>query len=133
MHHMRRKSLAYRSLRELRGLKRDIEILIREIERGPTRAIDIATEFDGSTHRVAKLVETRSNEKSGSATRSQYIYCSDDRCPECPHGPFLFEYRETKHRATVKFVGFPFVGMAVVEKAMEDGKKLGLKNNLESG
>ena len=132
MHHMRRKSLLSKSLRELRQLRDDVNSVIRELEAGPRRDIDIALEFDGSEDRIAEVVDTRGRSRPRACIRNLRIYCSDERCSDCPHGPFLYEYWMTQKGLRIKFVGIPFIAdMKILDRAMEKGAKLGLRNMME--
>ena len=46
MHHNRRKGFDSKPLRYLKQLREDLDTYLGELERGPRRDIDIATEFD---------------------------------------------------------------------------------------
>ena len=130
MHHMRRKSLRFKSLGHLRQLRRDISLIIEELEGEPRRDIDIAEEFDGSPRLLAEDIEDRPESASRNTTvRAQKIFCSDSHCDRCPHGPFLFEYPRGS-KGKVRFRGIPFILLSQIDKAIARGEAEGLKNNL---
>ena len=129
MHHMRYKSLRLRSLNHLRQYRDDFDVVIRELEAEPIRAIDIAEAFDGSPELVHELIEEQEPVSRGRIERTEEIYCSHNHCDECPHGPFIFSY-PTGGTGQVKFKGFPFVSMKDVRWAMESGDQAGLYNRL---
>jgi hypothetical protein len=54
------------------------------------------------------------NELTG---RADWIYCSAERCPRCPHGDFRFRYGRNKRKDTlsVKYMGTMAFSYEVIE------------------
>ena len=112
MHHSRRQSLRSKSLGHLRQHRRDISLIIKELEGEPRRDIDIAEEFDGSPRLLAEDIEDRPEQALKNTTvRVQKIFCSDSHCDRRPHRPFLFKYSRGSRESKVKvrYLGKPFL------------------------
>jgi hypothetical protein len=55
---------------------------------------------------------------TGSSRRLQSIYCSFERCPDCPHGPYWYVYRTSKRKGVVfvRFDGSPAFPPSLIEE-----------------
>jgi hypothetical protein len=84
-------------LTELRRLASDLQKLIQELEAGPQRDIDIATEHNGDPKLVAKVLRTSGSPSDHHWYQVERIYCSIERCPSCPHGDFKYRYQRRKN------------------------------------
>lgn len=105
-------------LRHLRELAADVQALIRELESAKVRReIDIASEHQGNKELIHSVVRTIGDKSTGRWRQVENIYCCLERCPQCPHGEFVFRYRRNlrKHTVSVTFVGTPALPNAVLE------------------
>ena len=111
-------------LSKLRQLRNDLDILISEIENGPRREIDIAEDHTGDPALIAEVVRVEGDKTSGKWYQVERIYCSLERCPNCPHGDFWYEYQVNKKRKTFR--------VSFREKALDSGN-LGFYEITEEG
>ena len=112
-------------LRKLKELRDCIEGIIEGIEASPERReIDIAVEHSGEAELVHTVYRNRGSKNRGIWYQVQTIYCSLDRCPNCPHGPYSYTYRRNKKRGTlsVTFRGKPVFHPEFIEKLMQQVK-----------
>lgn len=114
---MRRRKYEKMSLSALRKLRDELQVLINEIENGPRREIDIATDHKGDPAFIAEIVKIIGDKKSGKWIQVERIFCSKEKCPECPHGDFHYEYRLNSRKGTtsVRYRGKGFT-KEVLEK-----------------
>ncbi len=89
---------------KLKKLQSDLELLLRELEAGPRREVDIAWEHRGVPAQICEVLEVRHVDKGKRWKQLEKIYCSAARCLKCPHGPYWYEYRTNKRRETVTVV-----------------------------
>ena len=122
MHHARRKKLLGMPLKELERLQNDVQAIIDEIEALPEkREIDIMADHTGDPKMIAEIINREQGE--GKWTQWESIYCCAERCPNCPHGPFMFVYRETK-KGKIRIVdrGIPAFDIRVLKEMEKDIK-----------
>lgn len=102
MHPTLRKRYMAWPLQRLRKLRDDILSIIDELEALPDRRdVDIAAAFTGDPALVHEVDHIIGKKDTGKWVQLQKIYCSLERCPECPHGWYLYRYRSNKKRGTV--------------------------------
>src|SRR3990167_2013873 len=107
-------------LRWLRELQECIQGIIAEMEALPSaREIDIAAEHAGEPHLIHKVYRLRGDRKRGRWSQLQRIYCSAERCANCPHGPYWYTYRTNKKRGTLS-VTFTGKGAAFSPELLEE-------------
>lgn len=76
---------------------------------------EIASRYCGSPQRVHRTIVDHGRRKL------QEIYCSEDRCSKCPHGPFWFAFRSSKRHGTkVHFQSAPALPPGVIEQMNDD-------------
>jgi hypothetical protein len=111
-------------LNELRAEAAELEVVISEIESGPRREIDIADSHTGDPAFVAKSTLLHGQRGEGRWSVRESIYCSLERCPNCPHGDYFYEYRRNKRKGTltVKFRGIPVFKIEDLEAMASDRK-----------
>ena len=80
----------------------ELEIVISEIESGPRREIDIADSHIGDPALIANSTLLRGKRGEGRWSVRESIYCSLERCPNCPHGDYLYEYFRYKRKGIVR-------------------------------
>jgi hypothetical protein len=97
-------------IQRLKELVNDAQSAILELQSAPVRRdLDIATDHQGEEELIHGLIRTRGDATFGRWHQLETIYCSSERCCQCPHGPFWFRYSRNKRKKTVsvKFAGFP--------------------------
>jgi hypothetical protein len=96
-------------INELKSKIADLKVLISEIESGPRREIDIADQHTGNPTFIARSVLLDGERGKGRWYVRESIYCSLERCPNCPHREYAYTYSYNKRKriATVKFTGIP--------------------------
>ena len=54
----------------------------------------------------------------GARRRLQTIYCSSERCDNCPHGPYWYVFRSTKEKGEtkVRYAGQPYLDENTLER-----------------
>jgi len=98
---MRRRKFERMSLAAaLRTLRDDVQVVIAEIERGDRRELDIASDHTGDPSLIAEVLEVRGDKASGKWIEVRRIYCSPERCPQCPHGDYWYECRDRRATGT---------------------------------
>jgi hypothetical protein len=125
MHHQRYKKYRAMSLRTLKQLRDDIQMIIDEIESDPIpRNVDIGENFSGETGLIAEVLQKNDCKKEFKWHQIQTIYCSPKRCRRCPHGPFLYLYLRKKKtgEVTVKYIGEPVFDPRLIAKAFKSAK-----------
>jgi hypothetical protein len=125
MHHQRHKKYRAMSLRKLKQLRNDIQMIIDEIESDPIpRNVDIGENFRGEPDLIAEVLRKNNYKKDSKWYQVQTIYCSAQRCKRCPHGPFHYLYRRKKKtgEVTVKYIGEPVFDPRLVAKASKSAK-----------
>jgi len=100
----------------------DWEAIISEIEKGPRREIDIADEHTGDPTPIASEILLDGDKEQGRWYQRERIYCSLERCPNCPHGDYFYAYRRNKRRGTVtvQFGGIPVFKREDIENMFSD-------------
>jgi hypothetical protein len=104
MHAAVRTKLMAMPLVKLKKIQSDVEALVREVEGAPRREVDIAAEHGGAPALTCAVLEKKAARGGNRWRQLETIYCSLTRCPECPHGPYWYEYRTNKRRGTVTVV-----------------------------
>ncbi len=119
----KRKSLEMMSLKDLKQLQILIGDIILEVERRAyPRDIDIAVKFHGEKSLVAELIYTTEPDDRCRWNQTQKIYCCQEHCERCPHGPFTFSYRRLKDgQIRVKFKGRPVFDPRAIHAAFKGG------------
>ena len=110
MNKIQRKKYKSMSLRRLRNLRDELDAIISELDALPhLREIDIAIEHSGNVSLIHEVVAIKGTKESGRWRQQESIYCSQERCPRCPHGPHWYRYRANKKRksVTATFEGTP--------------------------
>ncbi|MDA2928508.1 hypothetical protein MYX84_00945 [Acidobacteria bacterium AH-259-O06] len=93
-------------LKELKKLRDDIQTAIDELEALPEkRKIDLAAEHSGKAEMIHEIIDIEGESGKRKWTQWETIYCSPEKCSECPHGPFMFTYRANK-KGTVRIVDY---------------------------
>ena len=113
------------SLRTLKQLWDDIQIIIDEIESNPIpRNVDIGKNFSGEPDLVAEVLRKDDYKKDSKWCQVQTIYCSPQRCKWWPRGPFYYLYRWKKKtgEVTVKYLGEPVFEPRLVTKDFKSVK-----------
>ena len=107
---MRRRKYEKLPLVELMELRDELQIIITDIENGPRREIDIATDHKGDPDLIAQVLRIVGDKTNGKWIQVERIFCSKEKCPKCPHGDFHYEYRINKKKGitTVRFKGIGF-------------------------
>ena len=84
-----------------------MQVLITELESGPRREVDIATAHTGDPTLVDQVLRVAGDKTSGKWFQVERIFCSTEKCPKCPHGDYMYEYRHNKKKGTttVRFKG----------------------------
>ena len=127
MDRMQRRKFEMMPLSKLRQLRDDLQKLVSELENSPRREIDIATAHTGDpalTVQVLRIIGDKNSNKWGQVER---ILCSLERCPNCPHGDFTYEYRKNKKSGAGKVI---YKGEAFSQEALD---KLGYFELAEDG
>lgn len=127
MNRMQRRKFEMMPLSELRRLRDDLQKLVSELENSPRREIDIATAQTGDpalTAQVLRIIGDKNSNKWGQVER---ILCSSERCPNCPHGDFRYEYWKNKKSGVIKVI---YKGKAFPQEALD---KLGFFEFTEDG
>lgn len=96
----RRRKFERMSLAALRTLRDDVQVVIAEIERGDRRELDIASDHTGDRSLIAEVLEVRGDKASGKWIEVRRIYCSPERCSQCPHGDYWYECRDPRATGT---------------------------------
>jgi hypothetical protein len=115
------KTLASMPLCQLHEVVREATIAIRS--QNPKQEVNVAaSHFDSNL--VCTVFKTKKGR--GEELRLQTIYCTDQRCPCCPHGPYLYVYRTSKRLKTVRlrYVGIPAFSEETIDR-IRDGVHLG--------
>ena len=96
-------------LKELKTKAAELEAVIHEIEKGERREIDIADSNTGDPVLVSNSILLDGERGKGRWYVRESIYCSLEKCPNCPHGEYFYEYRynKRKHAMNVRFRGIP--------------------------
>ncbi len=89
-------------LHKLRPLPDEILKLIKELEAGPRREIDIVTEHSEDPALVARILRTEGDPNGNDWYQIERIYCSPEKCPNCPHGDYRFRYQRNKRKKTIR-------------------------------
>ncbi len=107
---MRRRKYEKMSLSALRKLRDDLQVIITELEKAPPREIDIATDHTGDPDLIEQVLQVFGDRTSGKWIQVERIFCSKEKCPECPHGDYHYEYRYNKKKGTtsVRYKGKGF-------------------------
>ena len=115
MNRMRRRKFEVMPLSKLRRLRDELQILVSELENGPRREIDIATAHTDDPALIDQVLRIIGDETSSTWVQVERIFCSLDRCPNCQHGEFMYEYRKNRKSGTTKvsFKGIPFSQQAL--------------------
>jgi hypothetical protein len=94
-------------LNELKSKTAKLEAVISEIESSPRREIDMADSHTGDPAFIAKSTLLRGKRGERRWRVRESIYCSLERCPNCPHGDYFYDYFRNKRKGTltVKLVG----------------------------
>lgn len=121
-----RKRLEEMSLKDLKALKTEVSDVIQEVENRPyPRDIDIALNFHGENSLVAELVYTCNTNSPDRWNNIQKIYCCEEHCERCPHGPFTFSYKRFKNgKIRVKFQGRPVFDPIALQAAFKRPKNV---------
>jgi hypothetical protein len=127
MHTAMRSKLIAMPLAKLRKLRSDLDLLVRELENGPKREVDIAWDHTGVASLISKVLEVKQKDPGRRWQQLEKIYCSAERCQKCPHGPYLYEYRANRQRKTtaVRFRGalaFDYDVLQELKKNARPGK-----------
>ena len=113
-------------LLKLKKLRECIEKIIERIEASSERReIDIASEHSGRAdliHTVHPIYGVSGDKNRGRWNQVESIYCCQERCPKCPHGPYWYSYRTNKRRGTlvVTFRGSPVLSPDSLESLKRD-------------
>lgn len=100
-------------LSKLRCLRDELEALISRFENGLPREIDIAMAHTGAPALIAQVLRVWDEETNSKWIQAERIFCSLEKCPNCPHGDFMYEYKRNKKLGTISvrykgpFEGFP--------------------------
>jgi hypothetical protein len=100
-------ALERRSIADLEEMAVAIPAIIQRKRRAPDED-DIAREFSGDLELLAESLEE--DEQSPGYRRVLWtVYCSAERCPRCPHGPYWFTIRTNKRLRTraIRYSGRP--------------------------
>lgn len=110
------------SIQELETLITAAQEVISRKKTAPDE-FDIAREHSCEPDLTAEVVETR-KQGAGYTRELRKIYCSGQRCPRCPHGPYWYSIRENKRRGTraVRFSGAPVFSAEVIERIQRQAK-----------
>lgn len=121
---MQRGKLLELPLLKLRKLRSDIDILISELESSPRRELDIAVGRAEAPDMPHEVIEVRGGKRPGGWRQLEKIYCSLERCPNCPHGPYWYRYRANKRKktVTVAFAGKPFFDHEFIQQLRKDAR-----------
>ncbi|SRR6266446_845588 len=117
-------ALRKHSIRDLEALVKVAQEVIRQKQAAPDE-FDVAREHSGEPELTADVLETK--KQGGGRTREfRKIYCSRERCPRCPHGPYWYSIRENKRRRTrvVHFRRAPVFSRELVETIRQQAKPL---------
>ncbi len=97
MHAAVRSKFETMPLTKLRKLHSELSQLIQHLEKHPLREIDVAHEYRGLPGRSCQVLDVK--QISGRKWQQlEKVYCSEQRCDHCPHGPYWFEYRASTDR-----------------------------------
>ena len=109
MRRFTRKGLLVMNLSDLKGLRQLLADVIADVEAEEyPRDIDVASTFAGEEERIDELIHVSEEKDGGKWRQIQTVSCSEERCPGCPHGPFIFRYRRLKSgKLKVVYVGTP--------------------------
>lgn len=114
--------LRRQSIQELETLIKAAQEVISEKRAAPDE-LDIAREHSCEPKLTAEVVETR-KQGAGFTRELRKIYCSAQRCPRCPHGPYWYSIRENKRRGTraVRFTGAPVFSREDIERIQRQAR-----------
>lgn len=132
MHRSRREKYSNMTLPYLRRLHDDIQTMITELESAPLpREADIGAEYKGAPELIAEVVRAMKGKKQGHWKQLQTVYCSTERCPRCPHGPYWYGYSENKREKSisVKYEGMPYFNLQAL-RAEEKNIRPGIRGDL---
>ena len=117
MHRMQRRKFEMMPLSNLRRLRDELQVLISELEHGPRREIDIATAHTGDPALIVQVLRIIGDKTRGKWIQVERILCSLERCPNCPHGEFMYEYRQNKKSGTTRVT---FKGKGFDQQALDN-------------
>ena len=69
---------------------------LRKLGQRICRDVEIAEQFSGDEGLVADVLEVRGDESRGEWRKVVRLYCSAERCEDCPHGPYVFVCSRTE-------------------------------------
>lgn len=69
---------------------------LRKLGQRIVREVGIAERFSGEEGLVAEVLEVRGDKSTGEWREVVKLYCSAERCEDCPHGPYVFVCRRTE-------------------------------------
>jgi hypothetical protein len=109
MHAAMRSKFEAMPLIELRKLRSELSLLIRVLESCPLREVDVAYSFLGLPVQTCQVLEVKQISPGRKWRQLEKVYCSEQRCERCPHGPYWYEYRANARRKSVAvtFKGAP--------------------------
>jgi len=110
------------SIQQLETLVKAAQEVISQKKAAPDE-LDIAREHACEPDLTAEVVETR-KQGAGHTRELRRIYCSAQRCPRCPHGPYWYSIRENKRRRTraVRFSGAPVFSRELIERIQQQAR-----------
>lgn len=132
MHHSRHEKYSRMTLPYLKRLRDDIQAIINQLESAPVRQeADIGAEYAGAPELIAEVVQTTKGKKDGRRRQLQTIYCSNERCARCPHGPYWYSYSENRRKKTVvvKYEGMLYFSLEAL-RAQRNNIRPGIRGEL---
>ena len=66
---------------------------LRKLADHALRETEIAESFTGEKDMIAQTLRVDRDPETGDWRHVITLYCGADRCPDCPHGPYVFVCR----------------------------------------
>jgi hypothetical protein len=109
MHAAMRSKLVAMPLMKLRKLHSELGVIIRYLKNRPLREVDVAYDHRGLPGQTCQVLDVRQITPGSKWRQLEKVYCCEQRCKRCPHGPYWYEYRANARRKTVAvtFKGAP--------------------------
>jgi len=99
------------------AIRAELNGVIRALQASKPRDVDIAAEHWDPVL-IAEIRQRLAGRSGRGWSRLRSIYCSNARCPQCPHGPFWYRYRPKRsgRLVSVRYVGKPFFSEEALAK-----------------
>ena len=103
---------------KLRKLRSELAALIRDLETHPPREVDVAYDHHALPGQTCQILAVKQVIPGRKWRQLEKVFCCEERCKRCPHGPYWYEYRANTRRrtVTVTFKGAPAFDYEVLQE-----------------